>query len=172
MPDTGGINGVQDALVIRPAAPADVPLMLSLVRELAEFEREPNAVKATEEDFMRDAFGPQPRFHCVIAEWWGEPAGFALYFYNYSTWVGKAGIYLEDLFVRSAYREKGIGKHLFRHMARLAVEQNLGRLVWNVLKWNETAIRFYESLGAVDLCEWTTMRLNRKDLERLAAEFA
>lgn len=155
-------------LSIRPATVADVPLMLSLVRELALYEREPDSAIATEADFLRDGFGPERRFECVIAEWAGEPAGFALFFYNYSTWHGRAGIYLEDLFVRPQLRGKGIGKALFAHLAQRCVDEKLTRLVWQVLTWNEPAIAFYRSLGAEALSEWQGMRLTGEDLKRLA----
>jgi GNAT superfamily N-acetyltransferase len=155
-------------LKIRPAQPGDAPLMLELIRELAEYEREPDVVRATEESLARDGFGPQPRFQCVIAEWNGEPAGFALFFYNYSTWEGRAGIYLEDLFVRPAYRKRGIGKAFFAHLARRVIDENLGRLVWQVLDWNQPAIDFYRSLGGRLGSEWITMRLSGDDLKRVA----
>ena len=103
-------------ITIREAVANDISLILALIRELAEYERSPESAVATEEDLLRDGFGAQPRFKCVIAEWNGEPAGFALYFYNFSTWMGRAGIYLEDLFVRTAYRRKGIGRDLFRSL--------------------------------------------------------
>jgi len=135
-------------LTIRPATPADVPLILEFIRELANYEREPQAAVATAADLLRDGFGPEPKFRVDIAEWSGEPAGFALYFWNYSTWQGKPGLYLEDLFVRPRFRGKGIGKALLVHLARVAVKNNCGRLVWQVLDWNTPAIEFYKSLGA------------------------
>jgi GNAT superfamily N-acetyltransferase len=155
-------------LQIREATAADAGLILALVRELAEYEREPEAVKATEQDILRDGFGSRPRFHCVIAEWAGEPAGFALFFYNYSTWEGRAGLYLEDLYVRPAFRKRGIGKALFNHLAQRAVDENLSRLVWQVLDWNQPAIEFYESIGARHASNWMTMRLTGEALEKLA----
>ena len=158
-------------LVVRAASPEDAGLILAFVYELAEYERAPEAVKATEQDLLRDGFGSEPRFHCVIAEWDSEPAGFALYFYNYSTWEGRAGIYLEDLFVRPAYRKRGIGKALFRHLAGVAIEQKLSRLVWQVLDWNKPAIDFYESIGARPAAEWTTMRLTGDALRSLSKEW-
>jgi GNAT superfamily N-acetyltransferase len=155
-------------LHIRPAVPADVPLILSFVRELAEYEREPEAVVATEDDLLRDGFGAQPRFHCAIAEWDREPAGFILFFYNYSTWEGRAGLYLEDLYVRPAYRKRGIGRAFFSYLAERAVRENLGRVVWQVLDWNQPAIDFYQSLGAKHMQEWNTMRLTGPALLRVA----
>jgi GNAT superfamily N-acetyltransferase len=157
-------------LTVRPAVASDVPLILSMVRELADYEREPDAVVATEADLLRDGFGAEPRFQCVLAEWRGEPAGFALFFDNYSTWHGRPGIYLEDLFVRPELRGKGIGKALFRHLAQRAMDEKLTRLVWQVLNWNEPAIRFYRSLGAEPMAEWQTMRLTGAALAQLARE--
>ncbi|HEY5162408.1 MAG TPA: GNAT family N-acetyltransferase, partial [Terriglobales bacterium] len=114
-------------LSIRPATTQDARLILDFVRDLAEYERAPEAAVATESDLLRDGFGPNPKFHCVIAEWDGEPAGFAFYFYNYSTWQGRPGLYLEDLFVRPQYRGKSIGKALLIHLAQVAVRENCGR---------------------------------------------
>jgi len=157
-------------LTIRPATPSDVPLILEFIRELAEYEREPQAAVATAADLLRDGFGPEPKFRVDIAEWSGEPAGFAFYFWNYSTWQGKSGLYLEDLFVRPRFRGKGIGKALLAHLARVAVKNNCGRLVWQVLDWNTPAIEFYESLGAKTMKEWLTMRVTGEALVRLATE--
>jgi len=150
--------------------PADVPLILEFIRELAEYEREPQSAVATAADLLRDGFGPEPKFRVDIAEWSGEPAGFALYFWNYSTWQGKPGLYLEDLFVRPRFRGKGIGKALLVHLARVAIKNNCGRLVWQVLDWNTPAIEFYKSLGAETMTEWLTMRVTGKALVRLATE--
>jgi GNAT superfamily N-acetyltransferase len=157
-------------LTIRPATAADVPLILEFIRELAGYEREPDAVIATEADLLRDGFGPEPKFSVAIAEWDHQSAGFAFYFWNYSTWQGKPGIFLEDLFVRPEFRGKGIGKALLVHLARVAVQNNGSRLVWQVLDWNTPAIQFYESLGASPLKEWITMRVKNEKLEALAAE--
>ena len=157
-------------LKIRPATLDDVPLILQFVRELAEYERAPQDAVATQEDLRRDGFSGEPKFYVVIAEWNGEPAGFALYFYNYSTWQGKPGLYLEDLFVRPPCRAKGIGKALLLHLAKVAVERGCGRYVWQVLDWNVPAIRFYESLGAKVMKEWLTMRVSGDDIKRLAAQ--
>src|SRR5258708_2223812 len=128
---------------IRPATPVDVTLILALVRELAAYEREPHAVLATEADLLRDGFGPRPYFECLIAEEDGQPAGFALYFFNYSTWRGRPGIHLEDLFVRPPFRGRGIGKALLTRVAAVAVERQCGRVQWDVLDWNQPAIDFY-----------------------------
>ena len=157
-------------LTIRPAEVSDIPLILSFIRELAEYEREPESAVATEADILRDGFGAQTRFQCVIAFWGEAPAGFALFFYNYSTWQGRAGIYLEDLFVRPVYRGKGVGKGLFRYLAQRTLTEGLTRLVWQVLNWNKPAIQFYSSLGAQPLDAWQTMRLTGEALEALACE--
>jgi GNAT superfamily N-acetyltransferase len=154
---------------IRPATPADVPLILELIRALATYEREPDAVKTTEADLMRDGFGENPCFECLIAESaQGEPAGFALYFYNYSTWRGRSGIHLEDLFVLPHFRGQGIGKDLLARVAARAVEQGCVRLQWDVLEWNQTAIDFYQGMGAKFLEEWRIMRVNDQAIHTLA----
>ncbi len=157
-------------LNIRPATPADVPQILAFIRDLAAYEREPDAVQATEGDLLRDGFGPTPRFHCLIADWDHTPAGFALYFHNYSTWRGHTGIHVEDLFVRPEHRGKGIGKALLTKVAAIAVEQGCHRLQWDVLEWNTPAIGFYQQLGAQMLMEWRTMRVNREALPALGAQ--
>ena len=155
-------------LTIREAQPADAGVVLSLIRALAEYEREPSAVVATEEDLLRDGFGAEPRFQCVIAEWSGEAVGFALFFYNYSTWHGRAGIYLEDLFVQPSHRSKGIGQALFRYLGQRAQTEGLTRVVWHVLRWNTPAIEFYKALGAESLSAWEIMRLTGPALKALA----
>jgi GNAT superfamily N-acetyltransferase len=155
-------------LTIRPATPDDIPEILAFIRELAEYEKEPASAVATHADLLRDGFGPEKRFHCLIAEWHGQPVGFALYFYNYSTWRGHAGIYLEDLFVRPAFRGKGIGKALLSSVAAIAIAEGCPRFEWAVLDWNTPAIDFYNSLGATPMSEWTTMRLAGDALQQLA----
>ncbi len=155
-------------LNIRPATPADVPLIQQFIRDLAEYERSPESAVATEQDLLRDGFGPQPKYRCVLAEWDRQPAGFAFFFYNYSTWQGRPGLYLEDLFVRPAFRGKGIGKALLLHLAQIAVAENCGRFQWQVLDWNTPAIDFYKSLGAKTLNEWLTMRVEGEDIRKLA----
>ena len=157
-------------LTIRAATASDVTLILSFVRELAEYERAPDAVRATEADFLRDGFGHTPRFECIIAEWNGEPAGFALFFYSYSTWDGRAGIYLEDLFVRPAHRGKGIGKALFQRLAQRAEDEGLTRIGWQVLDWNIPSIEFYESLGATYVSGWLKMKLTGDAFKAIAAQ--
>lgn len=154
---------------IRPATPADIPLILELIRALAAYEREPDAVKATEADLLRDGFGEHPIFECLIAEVDGEPAGFALFFYNYSTWRGRPGIHLEDLFVYPRFRGHGIGKSLLSRVAARAAERGCVRLQWDVLDWNQPAIEFYQGLGARFLDEWRIMRVNDEAIHTLAA---
>jgi GNAT superfamily N-acetyltransferase len=155
-------------LNIRKGTIADIPLILELIRELAEYEREPQQAVATAEDLRRDGFSAEPRFHVEIAEWDGEPAGFALWFFNYSTWQGKPGLYLEDLFVRPRFRKKGIGKALLAYLAKVALENGCGRYQWQVLDWNTPAIQFYESLGATAMKEWLTMRVTGEALAKMA----
>jgi GNAT superfamily N-acetyltransferase len=155
-------------LSIRPAVAADASLMLDFIRRLAEYEREPNGVVATEEDLIRHGFGPEPKYRCLIAEWDGKPAGFALFHYNFSTWRGQPGLYLEDLFVLIEMRGKGIAKALLQKLAQIALEENCYGLRWMVLEWNDPALKFYESLGAELLGEWETMLLRGEPLKRLA----
>jgi len=155
---------------IRKATLADVPLILDFIRKLAEYEREPKAVLASEQDLLRDGFGLEPKFRCVIAEWNSVPAGFALFFYNYSTWRGQPGLYLEDLFVLPQMRDKGIGKALLRHLAQIALREHCYGISWMVLEWNEPALKFYERLGAEILGAWETMRLTGAALEKLAGD--
>jgi GNAT superfamily N-acetyltransferase len=157
-------------LSIRPATAADARLILEFIRRLAEYEREPNAVVATEEDIIRDGFGAEPKYRCLIAEWNREPAGFAFFFYNYSTWLGKPGLYLEDLFVLPEMRGKGIGKALLQKLAQIAVEENCYGMRWQVLEWNEPALKFYEMLDAHIMDEWETMRLMEPSLSKLASD--
>jgi GNAT superfamily N-acetyltransferase len=160
---------MQTTLHLRPAVPADVPQILAFIRDLATYEREPDAVLATEADLLRDGFGPTRRFHCIIAEIDSAPAGFALYFYSYSTWRGHAGIYLEDLYVSPEHRGKGIGKALLTHVAAIAVAEGCPRYEWAVLDWNQPSIDFYHSLGAVMKSEWKGMQVSGDALAALAA---
>ncbi len=157
-------------LNIRPAVPADAAVIADLVRELAEYEKLAHEAKARPEDFLREIESPNPVIHVLIAEWDGEPAGFALYFFNFSTFVGRPGIYLEDLFVKPAHRSRGIGRELLRALARIAQERDCGRLEWAVLDWNEPALRFYKSLDARPMNEWIIHRLTPAQIARLAAE--
>ena len=156
------------ALSIRPATREDVGALLDFIRALAVYEREPNAVKATEADLLRDGFGEQPYFSCLIAEQNGVPAGFAFYFFDYSTWLGRPGIYLEDLFVHPEFRGLGIGKALLQRVAAIAVEKGCARLKWQVLDWNTPAIDFYKALGAEFMDEWRNVRVSGEVLRRLA----
>jgi GNAT superfamily N-acetyltransferase len=159
-------------LKIRPAQAKDAALILSFIKALAEYERLQHAAVANEQDLLRDGFpgpGAEPRFRCLIAEWHGAPAGFALYFYTYSTFQGRAGIWLEDLFVKPEFRGKGIGKALLLEVARIAVRDKCGRYSWQVLDWNKPSIDFYQSLGAKLMSEWLTMRVEGEALEKLAA---
>jgi GNAT superfamily N-acetyltransferase len=146
-------------IAIRPAQPADVPVVLELIRALAEYERLAHQVVATEADLASSLFGPDPAAEVVLAELDGKAAGFAVYFTNFSTFLGRPGMYLEDLFVRPSLRRRGVGRALFQYLAKLAVERRCGRFEWSVLDWNQTAIAFYRSLGAVPLVEWTVFRL-------------
>ncbi|HEX8663466.1 MAG TPA: GNAT family N-acetyltransferase [Beijerinckiaceae bacterium] len=156
-------------LLVRPAAPADAALVLALIRELAEYERLADEVDATEAMIAAALFGDHPRAFCDIAEWEGEAAGLALWFYSFSTFRGRHGIYLEDLFVRPAHRGRGIGRALFTNLARRCATENLPRLEWAVLDWNEPALGFYRRLGAEALDGWTVHRLSGAALDALAA---
>ena len=157
-------------LNIRPATCADAPLIATLVRELADYEKLLPDAKATAADFLRELEAPNPVIHVLIAEWDGEPAGFALYFFNFSTFVGRPGLYLEDLFVKPALRSHGIGRALLRELARIARQRNCGRMEWAVLDWKEPALRFYKSLDARQMNEWIIHRLTPVEIEKLAAE--
>jgi GNAT superfamily N-acetyltransferase len=156
------------ALSIDPATPRDVPLILELIRELAQFEREPDSAQATAEQLAAALFGERPAAEAVIARLDGEPAGWALWFQNFSTWTGKPGLWLEDLYVRPQYRRQGIGKALLVYLARLCVERDYGRFEWSVLDWNTPALDFYRAIGAEAMTEWTTQRLSGESLRRLA----
>src|SRR5437764_2158876 len=159
---------IQAGIHIRPATRDDVPLILQFIHDLAEYERAPEAAVARPEDLLRYGFGAEPKFRVVIAEWNGQPAGFALFFNNFSTWQGRPGLFLEDLFVRPEFRGKGIGKALLVHLAKTAVKENCGRFQWQVLDWNTPALDFYKSLGAEVMKEWLTMRVENDALKRMA----
>ena len=159
-------------IALRPAVAADVATMLRFIHELAAYEREPEAVLATEADLLRDGFGASPRFRCVMAEVDGEAAGFALYFTSYSTWRGHHGIRLEDLYVTPARRGLGVGKALLQHLAQVAVAEGCPRLEWDVLAWNAPAIGFYERIGARTQEEWRIMRVADEALVALARNSA
>lgn len=154
--------------MIRPAVPADLSAIVTLIRALAEYEKLAHAVVLDEAALATHLFGPRPYAECLLAEDGGAVVGFALFFHNYSTFVGKPGIYLEDLFVYPEHRGKGHGKALLLELARLAVARGCGRLEWAVLDWNEPAIGFYKSLGAVPMDEWTVYRLSGDALAKLA----
>lgn len=156
-------------LVTRRMTEADIPLVHSLIRDLAEYEREPDAVVATEDDLRREGFGPAPSFEVLIASDGDEPVGFALYFFTYSTWLGRRCLHLEDLFVRPAARGRGAGLMLMRAVARVAVERGCGRFTWQVLDWNTPAIGFYEKLGASIQRQWLAARLEGDAIAQLAA---
>lgn len=155
-------------LSIRAATVNDVPLLAAMIRELAEFERELHLVVMTEQNLARDGFGPHPKFRAVVAEWNGRPAGYALFFGFYSTWEGRPGLFLEDLYVRPEFRSCGIGKALLGHVARTAREENCYSVRWEVLDWNQPAIKFYESLGAVFLDQWRSVLICDEAMRRLA----
>lgn len=157
-------------LNIRQATVADIPLILQFIHDLAEYEKAPEQAVATAEDLRRDGFSSSPKFRVLIAEWSGEPAGFALFFYHYSTWRGKPTLFLEDLFVQPRFRKLGIGKALLVYLAKVAVDEHCGRFEWQVLNWNTPAIDFYKSLGAVVMEEWMTMRVSDGALAKLAAQ--
>jgi GNAT superfamily N-acetyltransferase len=152
------------------ATERDVPLILALIKGLADYEKLAHEVRATEEALRESLFGPHPAAEVVVAHAASERVGFALFFHNYSTFLGQRGLYLEDLFVLPEWRGRGAGRALLTYLARLAVERNCGRLEWTVLDWNEPAIRFYESLGAQAMENWTINRLTGHALSRLAAE--
>ncbi len=154
-------------LRIRRATRKDVPLIHTLIHELSVYEKLAHEMTATEKQLERTLFGRHRYAEVIIAEYDSEPAGFALYFHNYSTFLGKPGIYLEDLFVYPHFRGKGIGKALLQQLAKIAKERDCGRLEWAVLDWNEPAIRFYKSLGAKPLADWTVFRVTGESLKEL-----
>ena len=160
-------------LTIRPATAKDAALIVEFIRELAEYERAPEQAIVSKEDILRDGFpapGAAPKFWVLIAEWDSKPAGFALYFFNYSTWLGRWGLYLEDLFVRPDARGKGVGKALLRELAHVAVKKQCYGMRWVVLDWNESAIKFYESLGAEIQKDWLPVRIMGDPMKKLAGK--
>jgi GNAT superfamily N-acetyltransferase len=157
------------AVQIRPASERDVPIILAFIRELAEYERLRHEAVVTEADLHETLFGERRYAEVVFAEVEGEAVGFALYFHNYSTFLGRPGLYLEDLYVRPEARGRGIGRRLLTHLARIARERNCGRMEWAVLDWNESAIGFYRALGARPMDDWTVFRLTGPALDALAA---
>jgi GNAT superfamily N-acetyltransferase len=159
-----------EGLSIRPAARSDCADILAMIRELAEYEELANEVSASQSDLLETLFGDRPSAEVLVAEWQSKTAGFALFFSNYSTFLGRPGIYLEDLFVRPEFRGHGIGSALLSHLARLVVERKGGRLDWWVLHWNKPAIRFYERIGARAMSDWLPMRLEGPALLELAKQ--
>ena len=157
-------------LQIQPATEADAPLILSFIKALAAYERLAGEVVATEAMVRESFFGPAPHAQAVIARIGGEPVGFMVWFSTYSTFLSRPGIYLEDLFVLPSWRGKGIGRALLRHLAGIAVERGCGRIEWSVLDWNDTAIRFYRSIGARPMDEWTVYRLTGDAIAQLAGQ--
>jgi GNAT superfamily N-acetyltransferase len=153
---------------IRRARPDESSLIFSLICELAEYEKLSHEVEATEAGIAAALFGEHPLLFCEIAQWNGEPVGFAVWFFNFSTFSGRRGIFLEDLFVRPAFRGKGIGKGLLSHLAKLCVENGWSRMQWSVLDWNTPSIDFYKSLGAEMMDEWKLVRINGNALSELA----
>jgi len=157
-------TGLDNAVRIREALESDIGIILSFIRELARYERAEEEVVATENDLRASLFCEAPVAHALLCTISDEPVGFALYFYNYSTWLGKKGLFLEDLYVSPTHRGKGAGLTLFKHLAAIAKKQNCGRMEWNVLDWNEPAIAFYTSLGAKAQDEWVGYRLQGDEI--------
>lgn len=158
---------MNSSLSIRPATPDDLGTILGLIRELAIYEKLLHEVEATPELLQKHLFD-EPKVRVLLAEWNGEPAGYALFFYNFSTFLARPGIHLEDIFVQPQFRGRGIGKALLIQVAQIASQENCGRLEWNVLDWNEPSIAFYKSMGAVPLEDWTIMRVTGDALTQLA----
>jgi GNAT superfamily N-acetyltransferase len=161
---------VRGSLEIRVARPDDAEVLLDFIKQLATYEREPDAVETTAEVLRAQLAAARPPFECLLAERDGSAVGFALFFRNYSTWRGRPGLYLEDLFVPPEHRQGGVGRALLRALARIAVRDGCARMEWSVLDWNQLAIDFYESLGARPMTEWTTFRLTDEPLRRLGEE--
>jgi GNAT superfamily N-acetyltransferase len=162
------MNAAENNFKIRPATREDVPIILQLIRDLATYERAPNDVVATEGGLIEVLFGQNPAAEVRLAYEGNEPVGFAIYFYNFSTWLGRAGLYLEDLFVKPEHRGKGYGRALLVDLAKIARERGCGRMEWAVLDWNEPAIQFYQKLGAKPMHEWTVFRLTTGEIAALA----
>lgn len=159
-----------DGFEIRPAIEADTPLILRFIRKLADYERKADEVQATEAELRRMLFGERPMAEVIIGEQDGEAVGFALYYHNFSTFMGRPGLYLEDIFIDPAHRGKSHGRAMMAHLARLARERDCARFEWSVLNWNETAIGFYQKLGAVPKAEWELYQLSGEALETLAKQ--
>jgi len=167
---TGSEHVSESAVTVREARPDDAPTILAFIRDLAGYERLAHEVVADERRLRETLFGARAYAECRLAELGGRAVGFALFFHNYSTFLARPGLYLEDLFVRPGFRGRGVGRALLRELARIAVERGCGRLEWSVLDWNEPALRFYRSLGAVALDDWTVHRLAGDALARFAAD--
>jgi GNAT superfamily N-acetyltransferase len=164
------MSSVGSTLEIRSATEGDVELVLAFIRKIAEYGDLSDEVSATAEDIRSALFGSKPSAQAVLASWGTEPAGFAIYSFTFASFVGKTGIFVENLYVEQGHRNKGVGKALLVHLARLGRELGCGRLEWAVLNWNERAMEFYQDLGAVPMDEWTTFRLTGEALERLATQ--
>ena len=156
-------------LKVRSASAGDAPVILEMIRELAEFERELDQVDTTTEDLLREGFGANPRFHALIAEWNGKPVAYAVYFFAFSTWAGRAHLFVEDVFVRAPFRRKGIGKAILRHLAGIAKAENCYGMRWEVLNWNTPALEFYRSFGATLQTDWFPVLLHGKPFEEFAS---
>ena len=161
---------IMENLEIRKAVEADVPAIVMLIKELAEYEKLSDMVEVTDESLTEVLFGERPVAEALVAYYDGEPAAYALFFHNVSTFLGRAGIYLEDIYVRPHLRAKGIGNKLFKSVARIAFERKCGRMEWSVLKWNKPAIDFYEAHGAAELDKWTMMQLAGESLRKAASD--
>ena len=164
------LQGTKPDFRIRPAQSGDAPTILALIRDLAEYERAPHEVVTTEEQLRKNLFGPQPTAEVLLGEEAGVPVCFALFFHNFSTWMGRRGLYLEDLFVKPAVRGRGYGRALLVRLAQIARERECGRMEWAVLDWNEPAIQFYRKLGARPNDDWTIFRLTMDGISQLAGE--
>ncbi len=170
MPDGGDVSTSSSPFTLRPASAADLPLILSFIRQLADYEHLLDQVTATESSLRDSLFGPRPSAEVIIAECGAEPAGFAVFFHSYSTFRGRPGLYLEDLFVAPRWRGRGLGRRLLAELARIAVERECPRFEWSVLDWNEQALRVYRAVGARAMDEWTVQRLEGDALRALAAQ--
>lgn len=164
------LQGKKSDFQIRPAQPGDVATILGLIRDLAEYERAPHEVVATEEQLQKNLFGSEPAAEVLLGEEAGVPVCFALFFHSFSTWMGRRGLYLEDLFVKPAVRGRGYGRALLVRLAQIARERECGRMEWAVLDWNEPAIQFYRKLGARPNDDWTIFRLTMDGISQLAGE--
>jgi len=172
MPERDDVPASSSLFTLRSAQPADVPLILSFIKQLAEYEQLLDQVTATESTLQESLFGPRPSAEVIIAECGTQPAGFAVFFHTYSTFRGRPGLYLEDLFVAPEWRGRGLGRHLLAELARIAVERDCPRFEWSVLDWNEQALRVYRAVGATPMDQWTVQRLEGEALRALAARAA